>query len=96
MRNQSLECAGYASAVSDIFTIEFQRRADNLRMEIRRSQPPRREEREFTGTRLWDMRDIDELEWREQLRDERCEACERGLTPRLKHGLIRFFSGISA
>jgi hypothetical protein len=95
MRNQSLEPAGRAFAPSEIFTDEFQRRANNLRMEIRRSQP-RQNEREFTGTRLWDMRDIDELEWREHLRDDRIASAHRKLTPRLRHGLLRLFGGLGA
>ena len=95
MRDQSLEAAGHTIAVSEIFTDEFQRRANNLRMEIRRSQP-RQVEREFIGTRLWDMRDIDELEWREHLRDDRLAPRDRGLTPRLKHGLMRFLSSLGA
>lgn len=92
MRNQSLEPTGQAFVPSEIFTDEFQRRANNLRMEILRSQP-RQDHREFTGTRLWDMRDIDELEWREHLRDDRV-APARGLKPRLRDGLLRLFSGI--
>lgn len=95
MRNQSLEPPTRAFAPSEIFTDEFQRRANNLRMEIRRSQPPQHE-REFIGTRLWDMRDIDELEWREHLRDDRLAPPHRWLTPRLRDGLLRFLSGLGA
>lgn len=92
MRSQSLEYGGRALAASEVFTDEFQRRANNLRMEIRRSQP-RHEDREFGGMRLWDMRDIDELEWREHLRDDRPAIADRKFTPRLKDGLLRFLSG---
>lgn len=94
MRDQSLESAGRTIAANEIFTDEFQRRANNLRMEIRRSQP-QQTERQFTGTRLWDMRDIDELEWREHLRDDPAST-HRRLTPRLKEGLLRLFAGLGA
>lgn len=95
MRSQSLEYAGRTLAISEVFTDEFQRRANNLRMEIRRSQPGH-DEREFIGTRLWDMRDIDELEWREHFRDTHVASAHRGLTPRLKESLLRLFGGLGA